>query len=448
MKKNSDRNAELRRHRKRLDARKQKHSTDDAPHYFSWKHPQQLFEIDYPAHWKLSVDKKDGSISITHPSMDPLLGMDIFRMQLQVDTQIIQDSGHWEEIATGMFESTGTGKNVRHDPTIIYPNYTADRPEEGQGGRRWFMLANDLILCASTNFPDGQQQIWEPIFDRVLSSLRVHREDHQLAVRLMSKVKQHVAELRPNEPMESAGLTLKFGNAEVSIGNLLHVVKRNPESMDALVEEFCQGIFSAVHRKTKLGQEPWEEVRTCILPLIKSDQDIEQQNGAVMQTPPDGERHPLSDLVSTSWLVDLRICYAIDGEHTFRLINHYDLQRWNIDVDELHSVAIENLSHGPRPDLIGGAIGGERMPGFAMLQPHNGVASSYVLLPDFFQFLSPHLGREIQVAIPSRDALVIFSGGDHDRSRILAAVQEDYKTTDRPLSDRLFAVTPDGIALA
>jgi hypothetical protein len=52
----------------------------------------------------------------------------------------------------------------------------------------------------------------------------------------------------------------------------------------------------------------------------------------------------------------------------------------------------------------------------------------------------------VVAAIPSRDALMLFEYGDN-RETLQNAVARDFETTNHPISDRLFRVTPDGIAL-
>ncbi len=37
------------------------HSTDETPYYLSFRHPQNFYEIDYPAHWQVHTEE-DGAV--------------------------------------------------------------------------------------------------------------------------------------------------------------------------------------------------------------------------------------------------------------------------------------------------------------------------------------------------------------------------------------------------
>ncbi|MFN7334000.1 MAG: hypothetical protein ACK5TC_02975, partial [bacterium] len=85
-------------------------------------------------------------------------------------------------------------------------------------------------------------------------------------------------------------------------------------------------------------------------------------------------------------------------------------------------------------------------PAVGSLQHHGGAASSYLLHPRLYAIASQQLGRSIVAAVPSRDALMMFEYRDN-RSMLQHAVERDYSTTNHPVSDRLFRITPDGVAL-
>ena len=66
--------------------------------------------------------------------------------------------------------------NPRRDATIPHFAMKADRNQEGMDGHYWFVAACDIFLGLSTYFPDGEQHLWNPIFERMLTTFRIPRK--------------------------------------------------------------------------------------------------------------------------------------------------------------------------------------------------------------------------------------------------------------------------------
>jgi uncharacterized protein YtpQ (UPF0354 family) len=209
------------------------------------------------------------------------------------------------------------------------------------------------------------------------------------------------------------------------------------------VDHFIQGTVGLSKAEEELGQESWEAAKSRIQPLLKPDKYIQEVNHRTSQHNSSEAGSPF--LISAPWLADLRICFALDNQDTFRFINSLDLERWGVSLETLLQISTENLAAYPEPELHV-VKPNESMPGIAALQPSGGASSSYLLHPRLFQIAAKHLGRSIVAAVPSRDALMLFEYRD-DRGTLQNAVAHDFETTNHPVSDRLFRVTPDGIAL-
>ena len=441
MAKKADKIGSLKKARAALDLRHKRNSTDASPHYLTFRHPHNLFEIDYPAHW-LVQQEPDGSVEFSVTNAGKKVGLMLFRTPLSLDTALIEQSGKWEELATIMFAKVQS-TNVRADPTIIYSNFKADRPEPDQAGQRWFVLGADLILGISSNCSIDQKETYSPFFERMLSSLRVRREDELLATRLITRIQKALADQLPNSKVQVKGLNIVTDRFELSIGNLLTQVKREPSMLNEIVDHFIQGTVGLSNADEELGQESWEAAKSRIQPLLKPDKYIQEVNHRTSQHNSSEAGSPF--LISAPWLADLRICFALDNQDTFRFINSLDLERWGVSLETLLQISTENLAAYPEPELHV-VKPNESMPGIAALQPSGGASSSYLLHPRLFQIAAKHLGRSIVAAVPSRDALMLFEYRD-DRGTLQNAVAHDFETTNHPVSDRLFRVTPDGIAL-
>ncbi len=441
MNKKNNRIKSLKKARTALDRRRKHSSTDASPNYITYHHPDNLFDIDYPAHWKANKDD-DGAVAFSAAETNDSAGMMFFRVPLPIDTEIIEKSGQFEQVAAAMFAKVDS-VNVRNDPTIIYSNYTADRPEGEQAGQRWLVLASDLVLGISTNCPVEKRENYAPLFERMLSSLRISRDDELLATRILTRVHRAIADALPDAKVQINGLIIKTDKFEISIGNLLAQAKRNPMQLDEIIEQFIRGTLGLSREQEPLGQESWHEARSRIQPLLKTDKYIQEANECTDREG-QGYDNP-AFLVSLPWLADLRICFALDNKESFRFINSHDIQRWEVSLETIAQIAIENLESLPEPELIvmkplenGPAIGG--------LEPSAGAVSSYLLHPKLYRIVSSKMEGEIAAAVPSRDALILFEYRGQ-RTALLKAVSHDFSTTNHPVSDRLFRVTPDGIAL-
>ena len=424
-----------------LDQQRKNRSTDAAPIYLAYHHPDNLFDIDYPAHWKLE-EEEDGAVEFSATEEGNLAGIMFFRVPLPIDTEQIEKDGNFEQLAAAMFAKVNS-TNVRNDPTIIYNNYSSDRPEENQAGRRWFVLAADLMLGISTNCPVEKKEIYAPLFERMLSSLRINRNDEMLASQILTRVHRAITDAMPDAKVENDGLTIKTERFEVSIGNLLAQAKRNPMQLDEILDQFIRGTLGLSRAAENLGQESWHSASGRIQPMLKTDKYIQEANERTTRADQSPDSSPF--LVSLPWLADLRICFALDNKESFRFLNSHDIQRWNVSLETIAQTAVDNLAALPDPKLFIMKMQ-QNAPGVGVLQPSAGAASSYLLHPNLYKIASSQMQGEIAVAIPARDALVLFEYRGQ-RALLQQAVSHDYSTTNHPVSDRLFRVTPDGIAL-
>ena len=121
------------------------------------------------------------------------------------------------------------------------------------------------------------------------------------------------------------------------------------------------------------------------------------------------------------------------------------MERWGVSLETLMQVSTENLAAYPEPELHVMKLTDE-MPGIRALQPSGGASSSYLLQPKLFHIASKQFRKDTVAAVPSRDALMLFEYRN-EREPLQNAVGHDFATTNHPISDRLFRVTPDGIAL-
>ncbi|MFO0940847.1 MAG: hypothetical protein U0930_08765, partial [Pirellulales bacterium] len=200
----------------------------------------------------------------------------------------------------------------------------------------------------------------------------------------------------------------------------------------------------------------WEQVKPLLYPMIRPDSIVHSLSGRtpaeIASDNQDSDKDPDEGrsqmLVHNPWLADLVICYAIDSPMTLRMVAESDLQRWQIDSLQLHQTAMDNIKDGKLPEFAGmpGPDGDLILGGFG----DGGIStkSSYLLYPELYELIRAEFRGHIWAAIPSRDALIIFSSEHTQRETLLNLVANDYANSDHALSDRLFEITADGIVLA
>jgi len=419
-------------------------STDQNPQYVTFKHPENVFQIDYPAHWKIEFETQPAVATNIVCTTHDHVGLTAFRSPSHFDVQeIVEDERCYDSFGK-MLESIGS-VNPRRDPTVAYPCMTADRTEPNQVGQRWLLAHCDVMLCVSVSCPENVEHIYRPIFERMLSSLRIDREMEALFARMYSFVMTRLTEELPDVTWKQDGLSIQTDRVTMSLQNLFTNVRSAPDEFKRLSEEFVGGIVSVLSQP-QIGKEQWLEVKHKILPILKPEAFLKSASRGALNNASKAQRD-LSEMVSTPWLTNLHICYAIDNKKTFRFLVKSDLNSWRVDTEQIHSTAIENLVAGSAPKLVvmknpagAGGVG--------MVSPMIGAASSYLLHPKLYDLSSRELGRDLMAAVPSRDALVIFGSSSSTKQLLANKVRHDYQQTAHPLSDRLFRLTPDGVVLA
>jgi uncharacterized protein YtpQ (UPF0354 family) len=183
-----------------------------------------------------------------------------------------------------------------------------------------------------------------------------------------------------------------------------------------------------------IGHEAWDEARPCILPVLKPHDYIN----------PEG---PTQHLLTTEWLADVLICYAITGKKMFRFVTGWDVDRWGTTAQALHEQAIANLAQLPWPRRLMGA----RTPGVGrviVVDTDDSLAASRLLHPDLHKLFSGPLGSPFWAGIPSRNTLVLFSDRKALKDRIGRRLKKDHHASAYPITPQPFLVTRDGIAPA
>jgi uncharacterized protein YtpQ (UPF0354 family) len=324
------------------------------------------------------------------------------------------------------------GGNVRRDPTLRHHGVKADVQKEGEGGHQWLIAGGDAVLFASSDVPAAERHVWNPIFERVLATLEITREDELALRRLTNEVLALLRQRHPEEHFQLDEKGIRGGNRVVSLGNLHREVRAAPARRTQIIQHFVQSLGDSMD--PALGRETWAEAQARLLPALKPRSYVGPDSAG------------RGSLVN-EWLADVVICYVLRNKDIFRFVTTADADRWGMDAQALHQVAIANLCRLAWPAELQGARqrdGGRVI----VIATGDGLASSRLLHPDLHRLLRGPLGSPFRAGIPDRDTLVVYSDRRRLRQQTERQLRKDHRTSSYPITPRPFLVTPDGVAPA
>lgn len=444
-KKNQKRDQEKkdkRRHKKqekqeRLDRKEQKDQKKSGPalqarltprgdHIF-FEHPGKIFQIEFPADWEHQLEDDSRSVGFAPKGRNDVC-LSCYIMPYFIDAETITQSPKLVGFCEKMF-AQANAINPRRDATIPYFAMKADRNQPKLSGHYWFVAACDVFLGLSSYYPEDEQHLWLPAIERMLSTFRIQRETEALFNRASLRFLGKMREQQPDENYKLEGRELKGQNKAIPLGNLMALIQEDPGHWEAITDQFSDSAIAALG-SLQLGVEHLDEVREKIYPFIRPD------SFAV-----DGGR-----LTRSEWLANLNIAYVIHISRGFRYITDDDLERWGLELHDLHQLAMSNLSQLPIPNAPSDVPAGS-LP-FVMVATRDNMEASRLLSPQLYEHFAEVLGGPFIAAIPSRDALILFPNHKEMRRSLQQTVRKDFEQTAYPITDRLFLVTPDGITLA
>src|SRR5437868_7054370 len=190
----------------------------------TFNHPQSVYRLDYPAHWD-QVQQKGGEACGFGPHERDDVGLWISIMPVSLDTdKLAEDLPKLMEQSLEKTEAI----NPRKDPTLRHHGMVADMTKEGQGGQYWVVAGGDVVLFASTQVPVAERDQWNPIFQQLMASLEITRDDHLLHRRVVIDLIDLLRKRMPEQEFELENDTIRGRNQVVYLSNLYREVKAAP----------------------------------------------------------------------------------------------------------------------------------------------------------------------------------------------------------------------------
>lgn len=224
--------------------------------------------------------------------------------------------------------------------------------------------------------------------------------------------------------------TLLIDGLPAPLENIYRIVTLRPEDTQRQIERWIVEILRAAEG-TPEESGNFEEIKDRLLPVLLADgpHDLDA-----------------SSIVSQSLVEGLRVAYAIDHDRTFSYLPRQTFKSWNMELDDLHEVAISNLIS--RSEAINAHAAQDETGGvyLVLFQTMDGYDAARLLLPTLHERLRGYLGSPFVAAVPNRDILICFKNESAVVDRLRDQIGKDYRQMPHQVTDKLFLVTADGIA--
>ena len=218
-------------------------------------------------------------------------------------------------------------------------------------------------------------------------------------------------------------------DVEIDLTNFYESYAANPAQLDAVAQTFARVLLGELPERT---ENDYNALAERVFPMLKKAQLL-----ATVR-----ERN-LPMLAYRDFLSDLIITYVIDEQNSVAYINEQHLDRWNVNVQDLHEQALENLARRTAEiDAVSAGQGEQRL---FIFNSGDGYDATRLLLTEVLRGWARLVPGNLVIGIPNRDFLIAFSDGDADiLQNIAIQVQSDAAQRDNGLTEQLYTVTNAG----
>src|SRR5262249_61132669 len=115
--------------------------------------------------------------------------------------------------------------------------------------------------------PVPEREVWNPPFEAVMASLQITRDDELFLRQLTNEVLVILRERHPDQDFQLDEKGIRGKNRVVFMSNLHREVKANPARRAQTIQHFVDSLAHSA--EMPMGQEPWEETRPLIVPVVK-----------------------------------------------------------------------------------------------------------------------------------------------------------------------------------
>lgn len=409
-------------------------------HWIQHTGPHQWFTVSHPASWKSESTPtgivfsapEGGVLSLQSLWLDSDRALPLARLadygQMFRRTRRVRNLND-PEIGQRSLAVEGEGVVERRVPWYR----RLFRRKDWRRWRIWGAVYEHVNVVAMYLAPASPDPEAATIAGMIVSSLEFREKPACPPEVFTQRVLELVRRKYPALPCQSTpDFQIKLGDSKVNLFNFYRSYVNAPDQLEQIILPALTTVVQVQEWGKSQTDPELESVRRRIMPMLYPETVW-------------NERFP--DLVGSSWVAGLVVLYVVDESHAYWYIREELMQGWQISVEDLHEIALENLARyfddQPMEFSLAGETEGPRLLMPARPDAYNAVR---LLSEPFLDRLREVLATPFAVGIPSRDFLVGVSlhspeAVDHVRQR----VADDFKVMDHPLCNRLLLVTHDGV---
>jgi uncharacterized protein YtpQ (UPF0354 family) len=228
-------------------------------------------------------------------------------------------------------------------------------------------------------------------------------------------------------------LQLRVNDAELTadLSNFYSAYARDPAQLDTIVRNF---ISATINLTPDREISDFAALADKIYPMLKPI--------ALLVTV---RERGLPMLAYREFLADLIITYVIHEQRSVAYINEDHLDRWSVDLQEVHAHAIANLRRRTH-EQVDYVITGEGEQRIFIFNSGDGYDATRLLLADVLAAWARELPGHLVIGVPNRDFMIGFSDANPDiLQRIAQQIQADAVAREYGITDQLFTLDASGI---
>jgi hypothetical protein len=225
--------------------------------------------------------------------------------------------------------------------------------------------------------------------------------------------------------------SMRLNGQIASLENLYRITRLRPKHLREHIERWAVDIVRVAEGMPRDIEESFEDLKERILPMLLTGSSLDPDVKVIVNQP---------------LVAGLRVGYAVDAEKTISYVSTPALDRWQVSIDDLHQIAVNNLVARSEAINAHAAQDEEGDIYLILFQTLDGYDASRLLLPTLHERLREHLGSPFAAAVPNRDILLCFRNEDDTVDKLRDQVQKDFRRMPHQVTDKLLLITPDGIA--
>lgn len=244
-------------------------------------------------------------------------------------------------------------------------------------------------------------------------------------------VARQLRRIQPEYSIDRVGpRELLVNGRRLDLENLYRMVRHEPERSGEIIQHYLDQLFSG--DAMQLLAMSLDFARPRVMPRIQPE--------SIFQ-------HLTREMVAhVPYVNSTVIVFVTDLPHMTVSITTEQVVRWGLTVDDLDTIARENLDQYA-PELEVQVVESKEGGKAAILSEHDGYDAARLLLSSLYDRLAPQMGGNFYVATPARDMFVALSQGpDPFIKRLHSRVDQDFRRLPYPITREFFYVTRDGVA--